>query len=472
MKTSRCIGNRRRVMAKKEIGMDPVLLLTREIPALFDLATTLVKNLTDLQNKIIERLPKIKLPGTFEQLKQEGEDNLKCFVYLRALYAFARHISERLNEDCWETLENIRDNSCDISENLETTLSAYGSYDDFIDDRDNGFKRLCELNDKFEERNDFPVFLSLSFHEIQNIVSDQGFMDKQLWEVAVESLIPDRSNIQELLQANDNTYRIEWNCDKDVKDEGDNNRFWHSMQSRLDSWKRVYFPLDIINCLIKSNTVKSTWKDKIYECIDFLASDGNYYNIVNGGVSRLIFRRTSENEPFMVHAEMNNGKELRVMTPCADGSLRPMMVTNTRQVSVDHEIPLDIMIRIILEEYPKIKPELDKLILARKKHPKESPTAVIEAEGLNKDTVNVDLLVDLKKEVLKDTICVLMEQGENSKKSNIVTFKKYKRIDSDKKIFKLIVAEQVKNPKDYDKPYTIFKWMERHKVGEEQMEAE
>ncbi len=267
--------------------------------------------------------------------------------------------------------------------------------------------------------------------------------------------------------------RIKWHCKKEDKDKDGINRFWHLFQSRIDGWKRENFPLDIINCLIKDSKCKSHWKEGIYSRIEVLTTDNQsnevYYNLVED-VACIVFERTNENELFEVYATLNKGNvPLRVLTPCADGARRPMIVDDPRKVSIDHEIPLYAIVNHILEENPEIKVEIIKLTEARKKHPKASPTAIIEAEKLE-ETVNIEKLIFLKDKVLNDTICVLMEQGENSKKRNVVMFKRYEREDGNR--FKLIVAEHVMNPKDNNKPYTIYKILENHVVGIEQMLAE
>jgi hypothetical protein len=257
-----------------------------------------------------------------------------------------------------------------------------------------------------------------------------------------------------------------WHINKDVKDEDNRNKFWHQLQSRVDAWKRDIFPLDIINNLITDRKKKSVWKSQIYERIDVMASDGKYYSLIKD-VDTVEFRRESETEPYQVYMHLKNGEEYQVFTPTANGNSRSMKVYTPKEVSIDHVIPLNYIVSRILENDSDISRELTKVIEARRKY-RGVMTAKEIAEKIQ-DDVDVSLLLNAKEKVLKDTMCVLMEQGENSKKSDITPFKRYDDKEDGK--YEFIVAEHVINPID-QKPYTIYYTLENKVYSEIQMKEE
>jgi hypothetical protein len=241
-----------------------------------------------------------------------------------------------------------------------------------------------------------------------------------------------------------------WICDKKIKDEFEHNRnkFYHLFQSRIDKWKRGVFPLDIINCMIKGKKGKSDWKENILSKIKVLTSGNNYYYL--NEIAAFDFRREKADSPFMVFAILKGtGAKLQVMTPCAFEKARNMEVYELRQVSIDHEIPLSCIANFIIQSKSDEGTALDMIINARNENPKLKAK---EIAGMLQ--IEQEVLINLKKEVLDHTRCTLMEQKENSRKSNIVSFQSYE-YDKDEGVFTFIVADEVENP-DNNLKYRIF----------------
>lgn len=213
--------------------------------------------------------------------------------------------------------------------------------------------------------------------------------------------------------------QITWYCNIKYKGKGKHNKFWHKLPSRVDAWKREIFPLDVINNLISDRKCKSCWKMRIYERIYLLASDGKYYNLISD-VDVIEFRRENKVAPYLVSAKLNSGEELQVLTLCADHSRHPMRVKDPKEVSIDHVEPLKSIMEQILSEDTAISHEIEKVIAARKDFI-HSMSAKEIAKKIRND-VDVSLLISLKEMVLKKTICLLMEQRENSKKCADILF--------------------------------------------------
>jgi len=247
-------------------------------------------------------------------------------------------------------------------------------------------------------------------------------------------------------------------------DKAASNEFWKKLQSKVDAWARDVFPIDIINQFIDIKT-KSEWKAKIYDRIYVLAADGKYYSLIND-VDRIEFRRNDETEPYQLVMFLNTDKKhgLQVFTPSFppivnnDGLVqgRPMQVYSTREVAIDHVIPLNYLVGEILEKEKSSDFEIIKEISkARKEHREWKPKEIAKyIKG--KREVNVGALIAFKNKVLEDTICVLMEQGENSRKSDVTPFIHFEK-EGDKYVF--IMAEHVLNPAN-QKPYTVFYTLE------------
>lgn len=235
----------------------------------------------------------------------------------------------------------------------------------------------------------------------------------------------------------------------------------HSLQSRIDSWKRSYFPLDVINRLIKDSESKKLWKKRIYERIFVLASDNNYYSIVDD-VETIEFRNNKENDRLSVYITLKNSKELQVLTPCAAGEPREMDLANEGQLSIDHEIPLRMIVEHILEESPEIKAVLETINDIKARNPNSDAKGIAQ---LIKNEKDVELLKKLKDAVLEDTICIFMERGENSKKNSYTQYRRYRK---DGNLYIMILDEDVCNPVDRQK-YTIFCTLDNHKLSKIQI---
>lgn len=247
-----------------------------------------------------------------------------------------------------------------------------------------------------------------------------------------------------------------WDCNKAFNGDskGNQGNFLHLFQSRIDAWKRNYFPLDIINKLIKDYNSKRDWKKHIYERIYVLASDKKYYNIVRD-VDTISFEESEEEGLLSVFMTLKeNNKKLRVFTPCAFEEPKPMNVSDPGNVSIDHVIPLYMIVNQILRDNPTIRKGIETVIKEKIQNPKLKPKEIAE---MIKDDVDSQLLQEFKNKVLEDTYCILMEQSENSKKSNVTPFIKYRKKDENNYI--LIMAEHVVNP-DNQKMYTVYKTLD------------
>ena len=243
-----------------------------------------------------------------------------------------------------------------------------------------------------------------------------------------------------------------------------NNKFWKQLPSRIDAWKRDIFPSDIINRLLTDLKLKQEWKACVYNRIYVLASNGKFYSLVND-VDTISFQRENETKPYFVCMRLNNGEEYQVFTPVVNGVSRPMQVYNLREVAIDHVIPLNCIVNRVLKDNKAIREDVYIVMEARRKYRGVEPKDIADKI---RDKVNVQLLREFKNEVLEDTICVLMEQGENSRKSDITPFLRYEK-DGNK--YEFIVAEHVLNPAD-QKSYTIFYTFEDMVFSEIRMKTE
>lgn len=248
--------------------------------------------------------------------------------------------------------------------------------------------------------------------------------------------------------------RIVWICDNSIKDEhyrdknGKDcyrNHFWHSLQSRIDSWSRPNFPLNVIRKIL-DNEFKKNWKKDIYDRIEVLSEKGL---IKLMDIAVFDFRKNKEG--YEVWIIDNQRNRLRVFTPCANGERKEMSVKETRQVSIDHVIPLDMIIKQL---EPKWSEVLKSVCSAKKESPqKPEAAAKILRNKYKNGKVLEEQLETLMNKVRDDTWCLVMEQGENSKKSNITPYVRYEKDDNGKYTF--IVAEHVVNPNN-NKKYTIY----------------
>ena len=273
--------------------------------------------------------------------------------------------------------------------------------------------------------------------------------------------------------------KIIWKINRE-SDKAASNEFWKKLQSKVDAWARDVFPIDIINQFIDLKT-KSDWKDNIYKRIHVLAADGKYYSLIND-VDRIEFRRKNETEPYQLYMYLNTDKngELQVFTPTFppiidnDGLVqgRPMKVYSTREVAIDHVIPLNYLLEKILEDDSSMA-VIKEISEARKKYRSKMKPEEIAKYIQGKREVNVETLIKFKERVLEDTICVLMEQGENSRKSDVIPFIRFEKDDEKGDKYEFIMAEHVLNPAD-QKLYRIFYTLEKNmmKYSRVQMKEE
>lgn len=255
------------------------------------------------------------------------------------------------------------------------------------------------------------------------------------------------------------------------------NEFWKKLQSKVDAWARNVFPIDIINQFIIDTKTKSEWKAEIYDRIYVLAEDGKFYSLIND-VDRIEFSRNDATEPYQLDMFLNTDKKhgLQVFTPSFppiinnDGLVqgRPMQVYSTGEVAIDHVIPLYYLVAKILKENPSMA-VIKEISEARKEHRSKMKPEEIANYIQGKREVDVETLIAFKNRVLEDTICVLMERGENSRKGDVTPFIRFEK-KGDK--YEFIMAEHVLNPAD-QKPYTIFYTLEnRTKYSRVQMREE
>lgn len=213
-------------------------------------------------------------------------------------------------------------------------------------------------------------------------------------------------------------------------DGGKNTTFKELFNIRINSWGRPNFPLDIIKKVFgEKNTYMSDWVNQIRDNIEVVISDSGERIKLNN-IKAFDFRK-SINE---VWAIVQNEKHI-VYTPLANSGYKKMEVQDLRYISIDHECPLDTIVRSIREN----ESEIQKICDYCEKPPNGDIGLLLENSDIEK----------LKKEltfVRKATSYVLMDTSQNSSKSNNTPVI---QVVPEKEGFKYIVAEDVVGEKGH-----------------------
>lgn len=208
--------------------------------------------------------------------------------------------------------------------------------------------------------------------------------------------------------------RIVWICNPNFKDNYyvNTKQFTNNLSkkfiSRIDSWGRNYFPLGKIKRLVNDRTFIDEWKGRTLKTIKVLTEfkkKGSEYSLWD--VAFFDFRKMEDNR-YSVYVITKKKEKTKVLTPCVETSPREMRVKEPGEMSIDHKTSLSTIIKDIKKKEPEIK-ELLELLISNK----DTEQSFLEVN--DKQSGNLKKLLKL---VLKKTDCVLMEQGENSRKSN------------------------------------------------------
>ena len=100
-----------------------------------------------------------------------------------------------------------------------------------------------------------------------------------------------------------------------------------------------------------------------------------------------------------------------VWTPLANGNFAEIKVTCMDNISIDHEIPLDSIVKGIIN---RGNSEIEKI--------SNISSTDIKNELIDLHDVNIDKLMEEMEEIKKGTSYILMSRSENSRKSNKTSF--------------------------------------------------
>ena len=282
---------------------------------------------------------------------------------------------------------------------LAKQLLACVYADSFLEKKMSYFKKFCAfLADKREQRH------FITTDDIQVGIIEEYLRRRQVWITDNELA----NKLKTIACDNQSTFK---------------NLFY----LRIRSWDRPNFPLKVIFDLLDQNYTNK-WVGDIYKSILVLSPEETFSL---SDIIALDFQRDSEKELFKVFAIVRHGGVCTkhvVLTPLSDESKEPipMLVKGLEDVSIDHKWPLDSIVK-------NIYGELGKVVSAVNNY-KENALTYLNG------TINVKQLRNNLETVKKATSYVLMDRGENSRKSNNSPFSKL-IVEGD--VIKFIVAENV-----------------------------
>ncbi len=187
-------------------------ILQKEYPDFWGGAYELVRILRELQNLLVELLPKYKqvLPKTFEELKDKNYQNI-CLNYIkyRILYAFAEEVWNLTEQHCTVIATKPNDNDS-AKEALIHSFEVFDAYllIDIVGNDETGYKTTNEMIEKYYPHFDFTVFSTGSwrYSDIIGIIQSHGLKSEQferLWKDALTDPDPTKASIGELLDDNE-----------------------------------------------------------------------------------------------------------------------------------------------------------------------------------------------------------------------------------------------------------------------------
>ena len=238
---------------------------------------------------------------------------------------------------------------------------------------------------------------------------------------------------------------------------------------RIYSWGRPCFPLDdikkIINLHEKINKNRVEKKDSfMINWVNNIRDSINVYVDINGRsiklkeITAIELRRDNVDKQFHVFAIRHGVEPAIVHSPLANSSdqYKKMEVNNLDEVSIDHEYPLDSIVRCVMENESSILRSIaDKYQSDPKYKYTESDLQDLDVESLKKEMT----------EIREATPYRLMERGLNSSKSNNTSFVRYKNMNGYRKF---IVAENILDEKSGKICWVYFTDKEKTKRIEEQ----
>ena len=181
---------------------------------------------------------------------------------------------------------------------------------------------------------------------------------------------------------------------------------------RIEKWGRSYFPLDSIKAIFrKVNPLYiHKWKYDIRDNIKVVITPPNDY-IPFKDVKAFIMKRKNAKDMFDVEVIDKKCNKNIVWTPLANGNFAEIKVTCMDNISIDHEIPLDSIVKGIIN---RGNSEIEKI--------SNISSTDIKNELIDLHDVNIDKLMEEMEEIKKGTSYILMSRSENSRKSNKTSF--------------------------------------------------
>lgn len=262
-----------------------------------------------------------------------------------------------------------------------------------------------------------------------------------------------------------------WICDPDFsrifRAKNTDKTLWQLFRIRVLSWNRQYFPLDFIKKhldTIEPNIIDE-WVDKTIRNISVLTKSdaGVFKELAFSKILLFDFHWNKEFHAFDVdviskashNSEDDRFERLTLMTPTAHDKPKKMQVKGLRDISIDHLIPLELIVRQISKNN---QTTLSLIIDAFENNPDEAEKVF--------DEISLKTLKGEFDRIREDAHCRLMDKKENSIKSNNTPYIKYNK--KRKGVYEFIIAENVRNPCD-NLEYTIIQTLDNNQFRSVEM---
>ena len=221
---------------------------------------------------------------------------------------------------------------------------------------------------------------------------------------------------------------------------------------RIRSWNRPNFPLDLIRDMLKRNRKDNDEDDPLKEWVDYIRNNIFIYTSENGenpfrwedllAIELVPYEQAEgDNE---VYAIKKNGERLKVYTPCADGKFREMIVSELKEITIDHLIPIDFVVNQLKAKYTFLKTIVDEY--------KKGQKNAINSFAIQR--IDIGELKRAMNEIRETNIYRLMTKKENSKKGNNTDYKRYVKTDEGDCIF--IMAENLHLDTENEQKYYVY----------------
>ena len=221
---------------------------------------------------------------------------------------------------------------------------------------------------------------------------------------------------------------------------------------RIRSWNRPNFPLDLIRDMLKRNRKDNDEDDPLKEWVDYIRNNILIYTNEKGEnpfrwedllAIELVPYEQAEGDK-EVYAIKKNGERLKVYTPCADGKFREMIVSELKEITIDHLIPIDFVVNQLKAKYTFLKTIVDEY--------KKCQKNAINSVAIQK--IDIEELERAMNEIRETNIYRLMTKKENSKKGNNTDYKRYVKTNKGDYIF--IMAERLHLESDNEHDYYVY----------------